>query len=521
MKRVLITDDEPRIVRLIKGMIDWEGLLLELAGEALDGFEALRIIKEKRVDILIVDMKMPGMDGMQLINRAIEYNPSLSVIIISGYQEFDYAYQALKKGVCDYLLKPINKHDLDRALRRILNMRQADHLILQEEVKHYQRRKMVVDCVHGIADIDDSLEDFNIHHGFHFQEGLFGAFAIAFAFQEEMLMPGAVIEKTEEDIDMVFSQVCCDLEYTSFQNYCCCIFNFLDKESEVIYQCFRDLKAALDLRIGKVFSMPVIVGVGSFYSEWIHLPVCCSQAMRCCRSACLTDYAQVIYADKIQIGHPYSILSGRYINVFQSVVSRYDVEALKECVAGIMENIKPLLQKQPWQLEYFLRELIEIFRKGMAKGGIMIDSEEIEQLIRRLLFVLNIDRLQDELVVWLSEKIQCYHGTITDQYREPIRIARHYIDVHFAEQLSLTHICDEVGFSYNYFSALFKQETGQSITDYITQVRIAHAKELLVTTKDSIQKIANRTGYLDVKHFNKIFSKEVGIRPLEYRRIRS
>lgn len=521
MKKVLITDDEPRIVRLIKGMIDWEGLSLELAGEALDGFEALRLIKERAVDILIADIRMPGMDGLQLISRGMELKPDLSVIIISGYKEFDYVYSALKKGVCDYLLKPINKFDLDRSLRRILNMQQANRIVLQGELKHYQRQRMVTDCVHGIADIDDSLERFNARHGFRFQQGIFGALIVTLAFQDELPSLGAVLSKTEDSIHAVLAPLCCDLEYTSFQNYCCCIFNCLEDKKEEVRQSLGELKKALDQRIAKAFSLPVIMGVGYFYREVVHLSLCCAQALLCCRSASLVDCRQVIFAEELQVGQPYSILTGRYADLFRSTVSKYDSEAIGQCMREISQNIEPVLQRHPWQLEYFLKELVELFRKEMAAGNIMIDSEETERVVRQLLLQTDWSCLLERLTKWFSEKIECYHNTITDQYREPIRAARRYIDIHYAEQLSLTQICGEVGFSYNYFSTLFKQETGQGITDYITQVRIAHAKELLVTTRDSIQKIANQTGYLDVKHFNKTFSKEVGIRPLEYRRIKS
>ena len=86
MKKILITDDEPRIVRLIKGMIDWDSLPLELVGEANDGVEALRIMEQVQPDILIADIQMPGLDGLQLISKAMILNPNLAVIIISGYK---------------------------------------------------------------------------------------------------------------------------------------------------------------------------------------------------------------------------------------------------------------------------------------------------------------------------------------------------------------------------------------------------------------------------------------------------
>ena len=114
--KVVIADDENRICRLIQALVDWDEIGLELAGFASNGIEALALLKREHPDILITDIRMPGCDGLDLIRRAHEICPDLQIVIISGYANFSYAQAALKYGVYDYLLKPINKEELCETL---------------------------------------------------------------------------------------------------------------------------------------------------------------------------------------------------------------------------------------------------------------------------------------------------------------------------------------------------------------------------------------------------------------------
>lgn len=521
MKKILITDDEPRIVRLIKGMIDWNSLPLELVGEANDGFEALRIMEQTQVDILIADIQMPGLDGLQLISKAMAINPQLSVIIISGYKEFEYAYTALKSGVCDYLIKPINQAELDKSLRRILNLQQADRHTLLAELQQYRRQQAVANCVHGIAEFPDSMERFNEENGFHFHDGVFAALTVMLRSRDQSFPLDTARLKVHDSILSVLNTPCFDLECVGLQNTCCCVLNFPQEQAQSVRCSLKELEKILRSRITEEFALPLVIGVSKFCSQPAMLPACCAESLLCCKTACLTGHEHVIFADGIEVGTPYSILTNQHINAFRSAILHFDGQILQQAVEELYHAVQPTLEQQPWQIEHFLKELVELFRRESAKGNILITPDEEEATVEGLLWSDSLQEVFSGLTDWFQQKIQSYHDTITDHYREPIRIARKYVEAHFAEQISLEDICNEVGFSYHYFSALYKQETGENISDYITKIRIEHAKLLLTTTRDSIQKIANQSGYVDMKHFNKSFRKQVGIRATEYRRLRS
>ena len=109
MLKVIIADDEERVCRLVQVLADWDALGMEVAGTASNGLEALELVKQVRPDILITDIRMPGCYGLELIQHAKESLPQLEIVIISGYAHFEYAQSALKHGVGDYLLKPIQR----------------------------------------------------------------------------------------------------------------------------------------------------------------------------------------------------------------------------------------------------------------------------------------------------------------------------------------------------------------------------------------------------------------------------
>lgn len=119
MLKVVIADDEARVCSLIQMLIDWDGLGMELAGTAGNGLEALELVKARRPDILITDIRMPGCYGIELIEKAKRELPQLEIVIISGYAHFEYAQSAIRHGVGDYLLKPINKQELLDTLKKL------------------------------------------------------------------------------------------------------------------------------------------------------------------------------------------------------------------------------------------------------------------------------------------------------------------------------------------------------------------------------------------------------------------
>lgn len=134
---VLVADDEERVCALICALIDWDALDLHLVGTAYDGIQALQLIKETQPDLVITDIRMPGLDGLQLISHAKELQPQLQFIIISGHKQFDYAQSAIKFGVGEYLLKPIKKAELNQTLQRMRESfdKHMQERTLQQQVK--------------------------------------------------------------------------------------------------------------------------------------------------------------------------------------------------------------------------------------------------------------------------------------------------------------------------------------------------------------------------------------------------
>jgi len=146
MYRVLIADDEPKVCRLIEKVVDWKALNLEIAGIAENGIEALALMEKEKADIILTDIQMPGCDGLELIEKAKKINPQIGVIIISGYSRFEYAQKAIRYGVEDYLLKPIDETELTRILRKLVEGKERtteekeSKAILKEMVEEDSRR---------------------------------------------------------------------------------------------------------------------------------------------------------------------------------------------------------------------------------------------------------------------------------------------------------------------------------------------------------------------------------------------
>lgn len=178
---VVIAEDEKRICSLIKALIDWDGLHLRLVGEAHDGVQALTLLQQEKVDILITDIRMPGVNGLDLTKWVNDHCNQCSVIIISGYKQFDYAYDALRMDVVDFLLKPIKKTEINNAISKIVQKRSVSSpntSTIQLEVQQFRtslRRQCIHSFLYNSSLRDVPLETFNKTTGMEFQNGDFVA----------------------------------------------------------------------------------------------------------------------------------------------------------------------------------------------------------------------------------------------------------------------------------------------------------------------------------------------------------
>ena len=185
MIRVLVADDEEKVCQLICKLIHWEELEMKLVGTASNGIGALQMIEAEHPDLVMTDIRMPGYDGMELLKRARIQNPDMEFIIISGYSHFEYAQTAIRYGLSDYILKPVNEEALNATLQKV-RQRYMEHQVLTEKNLE-QKKQQVLDQARvretlwmdlEYARIPQNMEALNEKYWYHFQEGKFRTFLI-------------------------------------------------------------------------------------------------------------------------------------------------------------------------------------------------------------------------------------------------------------------------------------------------------------------------------------------------------
>ena len=145
MVKLVVADDEERVCRLIVALGNWEELGIKVVGTAANGIQALELIRKEKTDILITDIRMPGLNGLELIEKVREISPDIKIMIISGYANFEYAQNALKQGVSDYLLKPINKDALNESLAKMVHQIETERRtdMAFQDIQNERREELI------------------------------------------------------------------------------------------------------------------------------------------------------------------------------------------------------------------------------------------------------------------------------------------------------------------------------------------------------------------------------------------
>lgn len=527
MIRVVIADDETRICRLVQALADWEALGMEVAGTAENGLEALELVKTLKPDILITDIRMPGLDGLELIRRAKEVSPRLEVVIISGYAHFEYAQSAIRYGVGKYLLKPIKKEELMETLQT-MKERCETHLDKAEGTKvrhrnsqkdlHYLRSSLVKDLLLANPPLltEESLRD--IYH-FHIQGDTYQVFLLKMDCDIRKLdnAPYEILqEKVREIFEKGLANVCPEF-HLHFQDYTG--YGILNYESEKKTEIRRSLRACLNLLdIQKNLYGPVefSLSLGTAVSDCGKLPDSLEEAREAILERLVEGPGRLLEEIPKGSGIEKKNLLDKYVKETEYAIEILNIKEASEACEMLRQAVleaKAMCGREIYELVLSAGHLF-LARCAVSNAeGIQREFDyrcrqccRVEDLFEQL------SQLQEELILETEELRKSEEG-------RPVRTAKQYVMQHFQEPLTLEEVCEAVGFSVSYFSVMFKKETGEGFAKYLTRIRMDEAKRLLRETNLSVAEICEKVGYSDRKHFTHTFHKTAGLNPAEYRKL--
>ncbi len=530
MKRVLICDDEIKICRLLIKLVDWGALGLEIAATAQDGTDAFALIRELQPDIVITDISMPGLDGIELIRKSKELYPDIHFVIISGYKQFDYAHNAIKFGVEDYLLKPIEKEELLHVLQKITSRFAATrqqsaeidrlHRKLESSMLRLKSQALPALLEGGTA---PSRSAFNAQYGTRLSPTGFLSLLIKPAMAPDHITDAAhtmMLQKCRQIAEQILGGRMEELLSAVHPKGVYLLLNGSPELLSDISLYLRQIAKNI-LMLNDIFpDIAVTIGISSISAEFSSVPRQIEEATAAALEQ-LTGYRpQLCYYRDISPQKrttPEPMPQNVRFSFFHAM-EILDTDG----VLDILQSYRRAFSGTPYTGQAAYAFCLQVYEQFLAAADsfslntqhvLPIDFLTVSLRYRSFheVFQLLLDLISDCIAVWRLEK--------KSENSRPIRIVKQYIQKHFAAPITLEDLGTALNFNPNYLSQLFKQETGVNLKDYLLEVRMTEAKNLLQHTDMVLPDVALAVSYNDPKHFSKLFKKFTGLSPKEYRKL--
>ena len=535
MIKVIVADDESRVSQLICNLVDWPSLGMEVVGVAGNGIEALELVELFQPDLIITDIRMPGCDGLELVRRAKEIKADLEFIIVSGYRHFEYAQSAIKYGVCDYLSKPIKKDELTETLQKMRkkHLQHKERLSKEEQMKirlqsdHEKLRASLFQNLLQRSDFLDrlSLEQLNREYHYHFSPGVLQAFVVKIDFEYDgAYHPEIDIfrQKIRKILRGYLSALCHDLEIYFQHGAAYGILNYQEADKSAVR---KQMKACLDellVQKGILGDMEVTVGLGEAVATPDQLALSLKTAERNVAQRLLEGTGALF--EEVQESGPLAERDKWLSELGRQLESALEVLDTQSAASAI-DRLKERLEASPACGSDIFQAVVEAYRLFLTMLRNFQPSTEIDmdEEYRRFSVCAGCLGSVDRLFAHLFRQVERFITLISQERKQadakPIRAAKQYILSNYQKPLTLEEVGGVVGFNASYFSSLFKKESGVNFLEYLSEVRMNKAKELLRETDLSVAVVCQEVGYSDIKHFTKNFKKFSGLSPNEFRKL--
>ncbi|OLS33530.1 response regulator [Bacillus sp. MRMR6] len=509
MKKVFLVDDEIAIRQGIGNSIDWESQGFIYCGDASDGEVALPLIEKHQPDIVITDIKMPFMDGLELSQILRKKMPNIKIIILSGHDEFEYAREAIRIQVTEYCLKPVSSLDLLKILikvslkidNEVMDKKRIDDLESKiKETKTESKDKFLYELCQGVYNTSEAIREatkFNID--------LFSSYYSVMIIEctiesnqidwiEDEFNCLRFSRKLKENIYILKGESKEQLEHAT---------NIL-RERLHTHEDFNP-DNALVFGIGRVEDR--IQGITSSFSEADEEKNYSSIIHKYHSKETMSDIES-----KKELHH----FNRRDLIDFLKFGSSKDIVSFSRSYSSYLQESK---MHSPFTIYHFLMDFTITITHYLKETE--LNSLEMMQQISQIEVKASWIRHYNDTLSYMEEMLYLVTTTkesTNSKYSSFVQMAMEYIHDNYTDsQLSLQTISTAVNVSASYLSHIFSQETGITLIEYLTNIRIEKAKELLKTTKNKTYEIAEQVGYSDSQYFCKTFKKVSGMTTKQFK----
>ena len=524
--KVILVDDEAEVIDMIEKKIHWNDLGFEVAGSATNGVKALELVEKLQPDVVLTDIKMPYMDGLELSRRLNREYPNIYIMLCTGFDEFEYAKEAVHLEIKEYMLKPVNatelsesltnlKHTLDREREEKLNVKKLNDYF--QEVLPKLQSNFFISLIEGRVEKQD-YERFLQAYQVDMKGPHFGC--VIFHTSEnhvpEGMNPLLLSMSVEREIKQRLMDQWNCLEFIYMGNTLLILeLDAEDQITQITDACDRFCRWAY-----RIMGAVVTAGIGTVCDSLYEISLSYERA----REA--VSY-RVLYGTKraINIGE---IVPKEQIKPVQSEESRMqtlfrairigDSTEIERAAHGEMEKLHKNTETMS-QYNLATMEIVSGFFKFCTDNSLDFNkiSGNMQNIYEK---VSQMD--ESSLTAWIvqmsetiSEKLKCARNSSA---RRLIVEAQNIVKERYMEaDISLDEICTVLGVSNSYFSSLFKKEAGKSFISYLTDYRMDIAAEMILNTDEKSYTIAEKVGYLDANYFSYVFKKKFGVSPSKYR----
>lgn len=534
--KVFLVEDEMVIRRGIKNSIDWEKEGYIFCGEASDGELAYPMIIKEKPDILITDIRMPFMDGLELCKLVKKELPNIKILILSGYDEFDYAKEAIRLGVTEYLLKPISSGKLLEALNGVsesIRREKEDKDLVRkymEEMREnteHEKQKFFEQMIAGNLSMADALET-GKKYEMNLSAGMYNLLLFRFTLGEENRKSGELLGEAEYAIEKLTER----LEYVfEFQRGVeGWAFLLMADNEEQMSERVKELSKDLEEIMKNYSTIAYFGGIGQPVARLRELEESFREAERALAARYTMELNRIISVEDIRMAQNVDTLDDIEITSFgeiektRTMLEKFlnngaedEIDEFVDVYINELpeENLKSVLMRQYIIMDAYIVMMSFCEKIEGIEGEMQAQSEELKNSMKT---IQTLEEIKNYIRM-LLKKIIGVRDTISGRrYSDIIEIAKDQTrKTYMSDEISLNTIAAEVGMSPSYFSSIFSKEMGKTFVEYLTEIRMDRAKELLMCSSMKTSEIGYEVGYKDPHYFSYIFKKTQNCTPKEFR----